>query len=91
MRSFFTDTARLLLLEYQYMTTEGIFGIPAQVSATYVVLFIMFGALAERSGVGKLFMDFALALTGHAVGGPAKVACVTAGSSARSRARPSPT
>ena len=75
----FTDTRILRLLEYQYMTTDALFGIPAQVSATYVVLFVIFGALAERMGIGKLFMDFALALTGHQAGGPAKVAVVTSG------------
>jgi TRAP transporter 4TM/12TM fusion protein len=69
----------LLLLDQLYLTTEGIFGIPAGVSATYVILFILFGALVERTGTGKLFMDFALALTGHQVGGPAKVACITSG------------
>ena len=75
----FTETRILRLLEYQYMTTDALFGIPAQVSATYVVLFVIFGALAERMGIGKLFMDFALALTGHQAGGPAKVAVVTSG------------
>jgi TRAP transporter 4TM/12TM fusion protein len=76
---FFTNTRIVRLLEYQYMTTDALFGIPAQVSATYVVLFVIFGALAERFGVGKLFMDFALALTGHQAGGPAKVAVMTSG------------
>ena len=76
---FLTHTAPLLLLEQLYLTTEGIFGIPVAVSATYVVLFILFGAFVERSGAGKLFMDFAISLTGHAVGGPAKVACITSG------------
>ena len=75
----FTNTQVVRLLEYQYMTTDALFGIPAQVSATYVVLFVIFGALAERMGIGKLFMDFALALTGHQAGGPAKVAVVTSG------------
>ena len=75
----FSTTSVLRLLEYQYMTTDALFGIPAQVSATYVVLFVIFGALAERMGIGKLFMDFALALTGHQAGGPAKVAVVTSG------------
>ncbi len=69
----------LILIDQLYLTTEGIFGIPAGVSATYVILFIIFGALVERTGTGKLFMDFALALTGHQVGGPAKVACITSG------------
>ena len=75
----FSSTSVLRLLEYQYMTTDALFGIPAQVSATYVVLFVIFGAMAERFGIGKLFMDFALALTGHQAGGPAKVAVVTSG------------
>ena len=68
-----------LILEQMYLTTEGIFGIPASVSATYVMLFILFGALVERTGTGKLFMNFALSLTGHSAGGPAKVACITSG------------
>jgi TRAP transporter 4TM/12TM fusion protein len=67
------------VIEINYLTTEGIFGIPLNVSATYVILFILFGALVERSGTGKLFMDFALSITGHAVGGPAKVAVITSG------------
>jgi len=68
-----------MLLDQLYLTTEGIFGIPLGVSATYIVLFIIFGALVEKSGAGRLFMDFAMSLTGHAAGGPAKVACVTSG------------
>jgi TRAP transporter 4TM/12TM fusion protein len=67
------------VIEINYLTTEGIFGIPLSVSATYVILFIIFGAFVERSGAGKMFMDFALSLTGHAVGGPAKVAVITSG------------
>src|SRR5690554_864597 len=75
----FTSINPIRLVEYQYMTTDAIFGIPIQVSATYVVLFVVFGALCERMGVGKLFMDFSLALTGHTAGGPAKVAVVSSG------------
>jgi TRAP transporter 4TM/12TM fusion protein len=67
------------VIEINYLTTEGIFGIPLSVSATYVILFILFGAFVERSGTGKLFMDFALSLAGHSVGGPAKVAVITSG------------
>lgn len=67
------------LMEQMYLGTEGIYGIPVSVSATYVVLFIIFGALVERTGTGRLFMDFALALAGHTAGGPAKVACITSG------------
>lgn len=76
---FFTQADITRLLEYQYMTTDALWGVPLQVSATYVVLFVIFGAMAERFGIGKLFMDFALALTGHTAGGPAKVAVVTSG------------
>ncbi len=67
------------LAEQLYLGTEGIFGVPVYVSATYVMLFILFGALVERTGTGQFLMDLAMSLTGHTVGGPAKVACVTSG------------
>jgi len=65
------------LIEIMYLTTEGIFGIPLGVSASYVILFVVFGAFMERTGIGQLFMDFALSLTGHTAGGPGKVAVVS--------------
>jgi TRAP transporter 4TM/12TM fusion protein len=74
---FFANLKPGELIDQMYLTTEGIFGIPLNVSATYMVLFIVFGSLVERSGTGKLFMDFALALAGGTAGGPAKVACMT--------------
>ena len=74
-----TQTSYALLIEQLFLTTDGIFGIPVAVSATFMVLFIIFGAMVERMGVGKLFMDFAIALTGRQAGGPAKVACITSG------------
>jgi len=58
-----------VMLDQLYLTTEGIFGIPLYVSATYVMLFILFGSFVERSGAGQLFMDFALAIAGHTSGG----------------------
>ena len=76
---FFTNVTISELIDQLYLTTEGIFGIPVGVSATYMVLFIIFGAFVERAGIGKLFMDFALSITGHSAGGPAKVACITSG------------
>jgi len=75
----FTSALPSVILEQLFMTTEGIFGIPIAVSATYMVLFILFGSLVEKMGVGQLFMDFAVAITGRQAGGPAKVACVTSG------------
>jgi TRAP transporter 4TM/12TM fusion protein len=65
------------MLDQLYMTTEGIFGIPLSVSATYVLIFIVFGTFMERTGTGRLFMDLATGLTGHAVGGPGKVAVIS--------------
>jgi TRAP transporter 4TM/12TM fusion protein len=65
------------LLDQLYMTTEGIFGPTLGVSATYVIIFVLFGSFMERTGTGQLFMDFALSLTGHTAGGPGKVAVVS--------------
>jgi TRAP transporter 4TM/12TM fusion protein len=65
------------MIDQLYMTTEGIFGIPLSVSATYVLIFVVFGTFMERTGTGQLFMDFATGLTGHATGGPGKVAVVS--------------
>ena len=53
--------------------TEGIYGTPTYVSATYIFLFILFGAFLEQAGMIKLFTDFAMGLFGHKLGGPAKV------------------
>jgi TRAP transporter 4TM/12TM fusion protein len=65
------------LIDQLYMTTEGIFGIPLSVSASYVLIFVLFGSFMERTGTGQLFMDFAMALTGHTAGGPGKVSVVS--------------
>ncbi len=68
-----------LTIDQLYLTTDGIFGIPLAVSATYVILFVLFGAFLEKSGTGQLFMDFASALAGHTPGGPGKVSCISSG------------
>ncbi len=60
-----------------FYTTEGILGIPLGVSATFIFLFILFGAFLEKTGIGKLFIDIANAIAGWASGGPAKVAVIT--------------
>ena len=52
-----------ILLDQLYLTTEGVFGIPLYVSATYVMLFILFGAFVERSGAGQLFMKVPVVIT----------------------------
>lgn len=63
-------------VDVQFVRTDGIFGIPILVASTYIVLFIIFGAVLIRSGAGQFFVDLAVALTGHRTGGPAKAAVV---------------
>jgi TRAP transporter 4TM/12TM fusion protein len=65
------------LMEQVYLSTEGIFGSTLGVSASYVMLFVLFGAFMERSGTGQLFMDFSMSITGRYAGGPGKVAVVS--------------
>jgi TRAP transporter 4TM/12TM fusion protein len=65
------------IVSHMYFTTEGILGIPLGVSATFIFLFILFGAFLEKTGIGKLFIDIADAIAGWASGGPAKVAVIT--------------
>lgn len=62
-----------------FATTEGIFGTAIGVSATYIILFILFGAILAKSGMGLLFNDLALAVAGQTRGGPAKVATIASG------------
>jgi len=73
----FTNIEFSRFVNQLYLTTEGIFGSTLGVSAGYVLIFVLFGAFMERAGTGQLFMDFALALTGHTAGGPGKVAVVS--------------
>jgi TRAP transporter 4TM/12TM fusion protein len=65
------------LISYQYLTTEGLFGIPLGVSASFIFIFIMFGAFLVSSGTGEFFIQFANAIAGHMRGGPAKVAVIS--------------
>lgn len=65
------------IVDVNYLTTEGIFGIPLNVSATFLFLFVLFGALAERLGTGRFFIEFSTALAGRTTGGPAKVASLS--------------
>ncbi|MFN3986463.1 MAG: TRAP transporter permease [Rhodocyclaceae bacterium] len=60
-----------------FITTNGVFGIMASVLATYVILFIFFGAFLMKSGAGRFFIDLPLAIAGKSAGGPAKVAVIS--------------
>lgn len=75
--AFFTQVKLPVLMEQLYLSTEGIFGSTLGVSASYVMLFVIFGAFMEKGGTGQLFMDFAMSITGKSAGGPGKVAVVS--------------
>ncbi|MFC1529216.1 TRAP transporter permease [Gemmatimonadota bacterium] len=61
------------------LSSEGIYGIPLGVSASVVYLFVLLGALLEKAGAGKIFIDMALTLLGRFRGGPAKAAVASSG------------
>lgn len=64
---------------YMFLTLEGIYSTPLSVAATYVFLFVLFGVLADKTGLGQLFIDISLAIAGKSTGGPAKVAVISSG------------
>lgn len=72
-----TDLADFL--DQQAFSTNGVFGLPTSISASFVFYFVLFAAFLEFSGGGKLFIDLALGLTRRARGGPAKAAVVSSG------------
>ncbi|MGD1984970.1 MAG: TRAP transporter permease [Desulfobacterales bacterium] len=67
------------LMGQMTMSTEGIYGIPLDVSATIVFLFVLFGAMLDKAGAGQYFIKLALALLGGFKGGPAKAAIMGSG------------
>lgn len=67
------------IISHSYLTTEGIFGIPLGVSATFVVVFIILGAFLEVTGIGDWFIDLAYGATGRTTGGPAKTSVLASG------------
>ncbi len=67
------------IINHMYLGTEGVFGIPLGVSATFVFMFILFGSVLEQTGMGRFIIDLAMAMAGGATGGPAKVAVLSSG------------
>ncbi|QEL12652.1 TRAP transporter permease [Kushneria phosphatilytica] len=67
------------LVNHQWLTTQGVFGIALGVSTSFVFLFVLFGALLEKAGAGNYFIKVAFSLLGHYRGGPAKAAVVASG------------
>lgn len=74
-RGFGIDT----LAPFLYLRTDGIFGVPLGVSASFIFLFCLFGAFLTISGAGQFFIDLAVALTGRSLGGAGKAAVVASG------------
>ncbi|MCK5923648.1 MAG: TRAP transporter fused permease subunit, partial [Methylococcales bacterium] len=62
-----------------FYKSDGVFGIMANVLATYVVLFVIFGAFLEKCGAHRFFMDWPMAAVGHKIGGPGKVSVIASG------------
>lgn len=67
-------------MSHLWLTTEGVFGVALGVSASFIFLFVLFGALLETAGAGNYFIKSAIALLGHMRGGPAKAAVVASAS-----------
>ena len=67
------------LSNHFFANTEGIYGTSVSVAASYIFLFILFGAVMSKCGMGQFFNDIALALAGHTKGGPAKVSVIASG------------
>ncbi len=67
------------LIGYQWLTGEAIFGIPIDVSVSFVYLFVLFGALLDKAGAGHYFLQLAFAMVGRFRGGPAKAAILASG------------
>jgi TRAP transporter 4TM/12TM fusion protein len=67
------------LVNHQYLTSQGIYGVAIGVVATYVFHFVLFGVMATRIGLGQLFLDLASTVAGRQVGGPAKVSVFGSG------------
>ena len=67
------------VVNHLYLTSQGIYGVALGVVATYVFHYVLFGVLATRIGLGRLFIDLATALTGRFSGGPAKVSIFASG------------
>jgi len=62
-----------------FYKSDGVFGIMANVLATYVILFVLFGAFLQKCGAQKFFIDWPLAAVGHKIGGPGKVSVIASG------------
>ncbi|MBQ8917563.1 MAG: TRAP transporter large permease subunit, partial [Oscillospiraceae bacterium] len=73
----FTQVRPQMVIYNLFYTTSGVMNTPINVCAKYIVVFIIFGAFLERTGISKFFIDLANSLAGSSAGGPAKVAVIS--------------
>ncbi|MCQ4725834.1 TRAP transporter permease [Anaerotignum faecicola] len=74
--AFAADFSLKRIISHLFYTTEGVIGTPLGVCSTFIVLFILFGAFLDKTGVGRFFIEIANSIAGSATGGPAKVAVI---------------
>jgi len=67
------------IIEHQWISSQGVFGVPLGASASFVFVYVLFGTVFNRAGAGHYIMQLSLAFLGHLRGGPAKVAVVSSG------------
>ncbi len=74
--AFYSGFSFKRIVTHLSYTLEGVIGIPLGVCTTFIVMFILFGAFLEKTGVGQFFIDISNSIAGFASGGPAKVAVI---------------
>ena len=79
--SFFRHNGLTLhrIIQYMVWSTEGIYGLVLGVSSTYLFVFILFGAILDKTGLAAVINDLSMSIAGRARGGPAKVAIIASG------------
>ncbi len=75
----FREVSYQHFLDIMMFTTDGVFGVPLRVAATYAFLFVMFGTFLAKAGGAEFFYNVSSAIAGHRVGGPAKIAVISSG------------
>lgn len=65
------------MTSHMFLGTEGIYGVSLGTCATYIIVFVVFSAFLERSGLGDVITDIAYAMAGWTAGGPAKISVIT--------------
>ena len=75
--AFYAGKSLNIIIYNLFYTTEGVIGTPVGVCSTYIVLFIIFGAFLEATGISDFFISCANSIAGFASGGPAKVAVIS--------------